>query len=265
MNIFLYELKAYSKNTIVWTIALIMLVFLLLSLFPSFAKEAVSVQKLLKGYPEAVRKALGISISNISSFLGFYSFVFVYVVLCGAIQAMNLGIGILSKETRAKAADFLFTKPAARSKVMTAKLLASLSLIIITNTIYLMAATLIASMVSEKSFDAKIFGMISLTLFFIQLMFMALGVVIAVLISNIKSVIPISLGTVFGFFMISMFGSVVEDDAMRYMTPFKYFDTAYIIKHSAYESSFMMVALLFISVALLISYGIYSRKDKHTV
>ena len=122
-----------------------------------------------------------------------------------------------------------------------------------------------ASIVKTEDYSYKIFFMISITLFFVQLMFLALGVIISVVVPKIKSVLPISLGTVFAFFIIGMFASTTGDDAMRYITPFKYFDTSYIIKNSSYEVSFIIIEIVFIIVAITASYFVYSKKDVHAV
>ena len=115
MNMFLHELKAYRKSTIIWTCSLIALVVLFLSMFPTFSKEADAFKEIMEGFPEPVRKALGLSVDSMSSILGFYSYIFLYITLCGAIQAMNLGTSIVSKEVREKTADFLLTKPVTRT------------------------------------------------------------------------------------------------------------------------------------------------------
>lgn len=265
MNMFLHELRAYRKSTIIWTCSLVAIILLFFSIFPSIAKEAEQFKKLMEGFPEAVRKAIGLSLENIGSILGFYSYVFLYISLCGAIQAMNLGTSIVSKEVREKTADFLLTKPVTRTQIMTSKLLAALTSLVITNVVYVAAATTMASLVEIKEYSTKIFLMISLTLFFLQLIFLALGIIISVVASKIKSVLPISLGTVFAFFIISMLASTTEEDALRYISPFKYFDPAYIVKNSSYEASYMIVAIGFIITAITASYLIYCKKDIHAV
>ncbi|MBB6215411.1 ABC-2 type transport system permease protein [Anaerosolibacter carboniphilus] len=265
MNMFLHELKAYRKSTITWTLSLVGLILLFFSMFPSISKEAEEFKKIMEGFPEALRLALGISVENIGSILGFYSYVFLYISLCGAIQAMNLGTSIVSKEVREKTADFLLSKPVTRTQVMTSKLLAALASLVITNVFYLTAAVIMASLVETKAYSTKIFLMISLTLFFLQLIFLALGIIVSVVVPKIKSVLPISLGIVFTFFIISALASTTGDDALRYITPFKYFDLAYIVQHSSYEPTFVMAAIGFIAAAITISYFIYCRKDIHAV
>ena len=265
MNMFLHELKAYRKSTIIWTCSLIALIVLFMSIYPAFSKEVDAFKKLMEGFPEPVRKAFGLSVDSMSSIIGFYSYTFLYITLCGAIQAMNLGTSIVSKEVREKTADFLLTKPVTRSQIMTSKLLAALTSLVITNVAYLTASSIMASIVKTEDYSYKIFFMISITLFFIQLIFLVLGVVVSVLAHKIKSVLPISLGTVFGFFIAGMLASTIGDEAVRYITPFKYFDTNYIIRNSGYETSFVIVEIVFVIVAITASYIVYCKKDIHAV
>jgi ABC-2 type transport system permease protein len=265
MNMYLHELKAYRKSTIIWTVSVVALMVFFMSLFPGLTKDTDQFKKLLEAYPVGVRKALGISLGSITSLLGFYSYTFTYVVLCGSIQAMNLGTSILSKEVREKTADFLLTKPVTRKQIVSAKLLAVVTSLVITNVIYIATACITASAVSEKSVDFHTFILISVTAFFVELMFVALGFFISAWVSKIKSVLSISLGVVFGLFIITMFGSALGEKTVRYFSPFKYYDTAYIIKHSSYEASFIIIEIVFIIAAIVASFMIYSKKDIHAV
>jgi ABC-2 type transport system permease protein len=241
-------------------------VLLFLAMFPAMSKDAADFKKMLDNYSPALVKALGFSFDSLFSLLGFYSSVtLMYVLLCGSIQAMNLGTSIISKEVRDKTADFLLTKPVSRMQIMTAKLCAVITSLVITNVFFIAAASLMASVVQTEAYDYKIFLLVSLPLFFVQLMFMSLGIIISVLVPKIRSVLPISLGTVFGFFILSMLSSSNGDTASRFITPFKYFDSTYIIKNSAYEASYSIVAILFIVVTIAASYIIYSKKDIHSV
>ncbi|MEH7011125.1 ABC transporter permease subunit [Neobacillus niacini] len=265
MNILLHELKAYRKSTIIWTISLIMVVALFMSFYPSFTKDTEEFRKLLEGYPAALREAFGINLDNFFSILGFYCYGLSFVTLCGAIQAMNLGTSIVNKEVREKTADFLLTKPVTRTTVLTNKLLAALISIIITNIVYLAVATLLAYQVATEDFNVSIFILLSLTVLFVQLIFLALGIIISVIVQKIKSVLTVSLATVFAFYFLGMFSSTSAEEAKRYLSPFKYFDTAYIIEKSGYEASFLITGAVVIIVAIGASFFIYAKKDIHSV
>lgn len=263
MNIFMYELKVQQKSTIVWSTALVAIVVLFMSMFPSISKEISDFKTLLEGFPEGIRKALGIQVDTIGSVVGFYSYIFLYITLCGSIQAMNYGLSVGSREVREKTADFLFTKPVTRTKIMTSKILAAFMVLLLTNVVFIAAACIMASMVTTENYSLKVFMLISLTLLFIQLIFLALGIIISVLFSKIKSVITVSLGVVFSFFIIGMIAA--NEEPGRYFSPFKYFDHTYIMQHSGYELSFLFIGSAVIFVSLLISYLVNVKKDIPTV
>ncbi len=261
MNMYLHELKVYRKSTIIWTCSIIALIVLMMSLFTSFSKDAELVQEMMHNFPEAMQKALGLSTLDMTSLLGYYGYLFTFILICGAIQAMNLGVGILSAEVREKTADFLLVKPVTRKKIITSKLLAALTCVVITNVLYLVAVIIRISAFKSYEYSMKLLIMISLSLFFIQLIFFSLGFIISVVVRKIKSVLPVSLGIVFGMYILNALGSAIGDEKIRYISPFRYFDVTYILENEAYEVPFMIISIVFVIIAIVASYILYSKKD----
>jgi ABC-2 type transport system permease protein len=261
MNIFLHELRACRKSTLVWILTLIIVIIVFMSLYPAFSKDAELTTKMLEGFPEVVREALGVRLDSFFSIIGFYSFIYTYIVLCGSIQAMNSGLSILSKEVRDRTADFLLTKPIKRHQIVTAKLLASFTSLVFTNIVFIPIAYIVLSILKTESINILTFLLISFSLFLIQILFFSMGVLISVLLPKIKSVITVSLSTVFGFFIIDLFNGVINDKVLRYFTPYKYFDYLYIIQNNRYETPFIIIIAIFTMIAIFSSYIIYSRKD----
>jgi len=265
MNMYLYELKAYRNATMIWTASMTGFVLLMMAMYPSFAGDAEAFMDVLASMPESVVQAIGIQIDSIASLLGYYSYIFLYVSLCGAIQAMHLGSSILSKETREKTADFLLAKPVTRGAILISKALAALTLLLATNIVYFGAASLIASSVALEPYDYGAFALISLSLLLLQLIFLAIGIAAAMLLPRMKTVLPVTLGTVFAFFVLTFIGSSSGDGKLRYVTPFHYFDRAYIIQHGSYETGFVAASLAIIAVCLLFGYLRYRSRDVHAV
>lgn len=265
MNIFIHELKTYRKSTIIWSLSLIAIMIIFMSMYSTFAEDAKGFMKIVENYPEAIRNAMGFNQENFFTILGFYSFPLSFITLCAAIQAMNLGTSIVNKEVREKTVDFLLTKPVTRTKILTAKLLAAFVSIVVTNIFYFAAASFVALQVQTDDFSLKIFLLLSLTIFFIQLIFLTLGIIISVIVQKIKSVLTVSLATVFAFYFVGMFSDTTGDEVKRYFSPFKYFDNAYIMKHSSYEITFLIAGAVIIILAIATSYVVYSKKDIHAV
>lgn len=266
MNMYLHELKSLRKSTIIWACSIIALAAIFISVYPGMVNDAADFKKLLGGYPASVRAILGINLDYITSILGFYSMIFSFIVLCGAIQAMIYGASILSKENRERTADFLLVKPVSRAFIVSAKFLAAFTMILVTDIIFYTALLIMVSLVKPVDYDGNLFFMVNLTLFFIQLIFLAIGAVVSVFFNKLKSVLPVSLGIVIGLYMTgALLATGKSDDAARFISPFKYFDVTYIIKNASYEVPFMLTGAIIVVVAVAASYIIYIRKDIQAV
>jgi len=261
MNIYFHELKIYKKVTAIWTIALVSFMLVFFAFFPSLTVDITNTQALFEGFPDAVKNGMGLLFDSFGSILGYYAFPLTFILLIGGIQAMNLGISIVSKEIKDATADFLLTKPLSRSEILTSKILAAFSLIIITNFIYISCATMMANFISSEPYSFQSFLMISLSLFYVQTIFLALGLFLSIILPKLKSVLSVSLATVFIFYFLSFLSTSASDDVLRYFTPFKYFDVNYIVANGQYEIRFIVIAIVVVIMMLIGSYVVFQKKD----
>ncbi|WP_066503178.1 ABC transporter permease subunit [Abyssisolibacter fermentans] len=261
MNIFKYEFKSYLKENIIWTVSLILCLLLFLSIYPSFSSEAEKLERLLNNFPETFKKAFGFNNLTFSSINSFYSMIFMYIKLIGAIFAMKLGLDIMSKEIREKTVEFLVVKPVNRKQIITPKFLAVLTHVIIMNVIYLICALLLVQIFKKVEFDFKTFLLISLSLFFIQIFFLTFGILIGTIVKKIKSVLPITMGVVFGFYIIQLLNNTLQDKKLSYISPFGYFDPDSIMLEIAYKTNYLILNFILAMVFICFAYIRYQKKD----
>jgi len=126
-NIFRHEWRARQRSVIVWSLAVAAVIFIFLSFFSGFADQAGLINEMMARFPPEMRAAFGLNDMDLTTVLGYYSFVFLFVQLCLAIQAGNYGFGLVSIEESELTADFLLSKPVSRGQVLTSKLLAALT------------------------------------------------------------------------------------------------------------------------------------------
>ena len=261
MNIYLYELKANRKFAITWIITMICIVFFLALFFPSFANDVDDFAKIMSNLPASIQSALGMNPKTIGTILGYYAFVLTILTICGAMEAMLLGLSILSKEIRAKTADFLLSKPVSRNQIVASKLLACLTIIVVSNLIYLLTFYPILLMYTNASFPYETYALLTLTVFFIQIMFFTIGALISVIVSKVKAILPLSLGIVFGIYLLSTF----SDEKLRALLPFKYFNIPEILQKSSYEFKYVWLALGIAAISVILTFVIYKKKDIQAV
>ena len=265
MNMYLHEIKSLRKSTILWAVSMIAIAVLYFSLYSGMVKDAEDFRNLLAAYPASIRAMLGVSLDSITSILGFYSMIFSFVAICGAIQAMNYGLSTLSKESRERTADFLLVKPVSRAAIVTSKLLAVLTMLLATDVLYYLGASITANIVKTADYSVRLFFMVTLTLLFIQLIFFALGVFISVFFKKLNSVLPISLGVVFGLYILGAVLVTDKNDVARFISPFQYFNIPYIINNARYELQYIITGAIIVAVTIAASYIIYVKKDIHAV
>ncbi len=264
MNVYFHELRMAKNSMITWIFVLILVTALFMSIFPAFNADAEASRKMLAGFPPQIQAMFGLSMQTFLTFLGFYAYTFTYVGLAGAVQAMNLGLTMLSREVSNKTSDFLLTKPITRTTVFWQKLLAALTVLIITNLVIIAATLLFSVVFGAGTFSLKIFSLLALAFFLVQLMFLGIGILVSQLL-RIKSVISVSLGIVFGFFVIGMLQGLTDDDKLRYITPFKYYDHMQIVIDKHYEQPFVWLTIAVIAVSMIVGYVIYRTRDTRSV
>ena len=263
MNIYIHELKAYRKNTLIWILSLSAGVVFMFSVYPAFSSNAVAIGGALKNYPLMIQLAFGLYIDQIGSVNGFYSFIVTFLTLVGAVQAMTLGLHVLSKEAADRTADFLMTKPVPRYRVAAAKFLSVFTVIAITSTVFIALASVLASGIAGAPYNHRTFFLMSLTFFFVQTMFLSLGFLVAAVAKKIRSVLPVAMSCVFALFALGTVAAMVEQEAIKYLTPFKYFETYYILMTSSYKPSFALAAALVTAGLVLAGFLVFIRRDVH--
>jgi len=263
MNIYRQELKMLRGSFIVWTLALLALATVYLSVYPAFARDADAVIQTFAHLPPAVKNAMGTGGFEIFTFLGFFANILPIFLLAGGIQAMNMGITMTNRERLAQTTDFLLSKPVARTRVFGQKLLANLTVITATSVV-LIGYTYIGSQATGAGDFSKLTFLMVMAVFTgIQLWFLSVGLVVSALVGRIRVVIGISMAAVFSFFVLALFGSVIGDEAIRYMTPFKYVDLLEVVKMQSYELPHIIVWAGIVVIGIALSWLLYRRKDVH--
>jgi ABC-2 type transport system permease protein len=261
-TVFRQELRMHLRSVIIWCVAAGLLIFVFVSLFSSFAKDAELLNQMMANFPEALRAAFGLNGADLSTVLGYFGFVFLFVQICVAIQASNYGFGLVSIEEREWTADFLLTKPVGRSLILTSKLLAALVGLAITDVVIFISSFAAVSLFSAgRPYDVGTFLLMLLSIVPFELVFLSLGLVISLLVKRVRSVTPYAMGLGFGMYVLSAFGGMLGESVLEKITPFKHFDPNYVIQHVTYDWPLVAISLATIVISLLGSYVLYTRRD----
>lgn len=262
MNIYKLEFKMHVRSLVIWSVALILLIFFFMSVFTSIAVDAELMNEMMSQFPQELLVAFGMNDLDLSSVLGFYSLAFLFCQICFAVQAANYGFTILSVEETDLTADFLLSKPVGRTRILTSKFLAALTGLTITNLVVWISSFVFINVYrGERTYETRTLLLLLLSIAVFQLFFLTVGMVVSLLVKRVRSVTPFSMGLAFGMYVLSAFGGMLGEDTLEIITPFKHFEPNYIIRHGTYDMPLALISVLLIVISIGGSYLLYARRD----
>ena len=262
MNILVRELQAQLKSLAVWCLGMIFLVYTGMIKYAGFADAGQEVNKLFENLPPEVKSILGMGELDISSIAGFYAVFYLYFMLLGGLHAIMLGAEIISREERDRTGDFLYAKPAKRSRIITSKLITVLINAMVLNLVILTASVILVRSFNHGQPITDIIIKLMLSLFILQLLFGSIGACIAALSENSKK----AAGRSAAFLLMVFFISVAVDlydkiDFLAYITPFKYFPAEEIIIQGKYSMISLLLSLILMIIFIFLTYQGMQRRD----
>lgn len=262
MNIFRRELRAHRNGLIGWSVAMIFLVASGMAKFSALGSGGQSANELFKAFPKPVQAILGVQGLDLTTVIGYFGVLYLYMQLTVSIHATMLGAEIISKEERDRTSEFLFQKPVTRARVVTEKLLAGIVNIIILNVITLVSSILMVAVFAKNYSNNNIIFVLMAGLLVMQLLFFSLGAALAGYFKNPKlsSIVATSilLATYIIWVVIDLNSKL---DLLKYVTPFKYFDASVIITDGRLDPIYITLSVIILVVFITTTYLTFNKRD----
>jgi ABC-2 type transport system permease protein len=262
MNIFRREMKANLRGLLIWALALALLNFWMVSIFPNMAADGAKLEEMMEVYPESMLKLFNMDKLNFSDPLGFYGVEsFFMVVLFGSIYGAMLGSGLLAKEEDEKTIEFLLARPVSRGEIIRDKTLAWIVYLVLFNLIIGVFTWLGFELFEVGEFSRETLFLLLLAPLFVHLAFAALGFFCALFFTRRKTALTISVGLVLGLYFLNAVALLAEVEALSWLTPFRYMDAAEIVAEGAINPVFALILLAFAAFAVILTWALYRRRD----
>lgn len=259
MNIIRHEFKSNLKSFIIWLISLGILFFVASFEFEMFQNDP-RINEIFDSFG-GLFDAIG-GIPDLTTAAGYLSLVSLYIYIPLAIYSAMLGSRIISKEEKNRTAEYLFTLPVSRTKVITSKLVVAVTYTVVINVLLMLVCLVAYGTLSDspETFRTFVFNL-GLGVLLTQMIFLSLGMVLASLLKNYKKSGGIIVGVVIGTFMISMLVGLAEAaKPLKYITPFQYFPSADMIE-GTFEPIFLLITLAIIVSSIVGLYFFYKKRD----
>jgi ABC-2 type transport system permease protein len=262
MNLFKRELKANRRSLIIWSIGVIFMVAAGMGKYSSLDGTGQSMNMLMADMPKSLQAIMGTGSLDLSTPIGYFGILFLYLAVMAAIHAAMLGSNILSKEERDKTVEFLLVKPISRTKMITSKLLAAFVNILMFNFVTFASSV---GMVRKYAAGEDVTGditMLIIGMFILQLIFLVIGTAIAAIYKNAKKATSLATGILLILFILSIAIDMNEKlDGLKFLTPFKYYDAKLVLQEGGFEPIYLALSALLLFGLTIVTYVFYRKRD----
>ena len=261
MNIFIRELKANFRSLLVWGGVVILFIFIGITKFSAYEGNPQMLE-ILDSMPPALLEAFQMNAFNLTTITGFYGVMFTYFALMATISAAMWGSDIISKEERDKTVEFTLTLPITRGKLVTGKIGAA-----VVNCIVLLLIMWGASLAAVAQYEPtsefyEFLTLLMVALFFMQMVFLSLGIFLACAMKDYKRSGSIAVSLILVTYFFSVISGLSENlEFLEYLSPFKYFNPADLLHESRIDLNYVWLSLGLIAVFIVGGYITYSKRD----
>jgi len=257
------EMKVYLKGFFIWTLITAAMYIMVFMMYPHIMNDNTkeSIDEMMKIFPEDILKAFNMDIASIDTAFGWLkSEGFVFILLVVGAYAGILGSSIILKEESDKTIEYLNSLPVKRTNIVISKMLCGLIYVVA-----MVAGLGIINYVGLKAtceFDEKQYMLLSVTPLFSSLVIYMLGMFIATFTHKTKKMTGISLGLVFGSYILQVISGLSEDvEFFKYFTPFTLADVRNVIENTELEPILIIISLVLCVVLFVGTLVHYNRKE----
>lgn len=260
--IFRREFSRSLKALIIWSVLLSGLIFLVLSMYPTFAEQQDSLQKMFDAFPESLQKVFGMHELDFSTIIGFYAIeAYLIVALFGSIYAAMLAANILAKEESEKTIEFLLSMPVTRNTIVSSKLLLVIVNLFIFNALIALVSWLGFLTAGETPAPTDFLWLVIGSLL-THLIFASAAFLLSATLRRGRNTWPVAIGIVlFTYFLDAIAGISAQTEFLKHFSPFQYFNATDILAKQGLPAGYTMITCAIIVVCISATYAYYHQKD----
>ena len=257
------EFKVNLKSFIIWLSILIVMFLFVYMVYPYIITEDTinQMDELMKVFPPEILKAFNMDMDSITTAFGWVKsegLIFAFLLL--GIFAANLGGNILLKEESDKTIEYLGTLPITRSRIITNKIIVSLTYII--STVLIFGIFNYICLTISGDFNHKQFFLLFTSPIFVLLPLFAISLFISTFFHKNKTSIGISLGLVFISYVLNILSELSDKvEFLKYFSLNTLADLRNIISNVEYNYVCAIISLCITVVFIVATYIRYNKKE----
>lgn len=259
MTIFRHELYQGRIALIVWTVSIAFLFAVCIFLFPEMEGEMEQVSDVFSAMGN-FSAAFGMDQVSFGTLTGFYAVECGNILgLGGALYSAICGISILSKEEKDHTAEFLFTHPVSRNRILSGKLAALFIQILILNT-FVLFSSLISICAVGEAIPWKDILLLHLAYILLQIEIASICFGISAFMR--KGSLGVGLGLAVILYFFNIIANISESAGfLKYISPYGYAEGTDIVTNSRLDGILVLLGMIYGLIGIAAGYIKYNKKD----
>ena len=259
MNIILKEAKGYIIPLLIWLASLISIYMVASIEFDAFQGNDEIAQAMAQF--EQLFIALGTSPQDMTTPEGFLGIMAIYIYLPLGIYSGLLGSSIISKEEKDRTAEFLFSLPVSRTKVITSKLIVAVFFSALLAFGITVGNILIFSRFDPDPVFFDFVWNMGLGVFLTQMIFLSMGVALSSVLKYYKKSGSITVVVLISTFMLNiLIGFVEELEFLMIISPFDYFSVENMLE-GLFEIQYLIITFALVFAGIFTLFKFYPKRD----
>ena len=259
MTIIRHELRQGRTSFLVGTCAVSFFLAVCVLIFPEF-KDSMSAFNTLFASMGAFTAAFGMDKLNFGTLIGYYAIECGNVLgLCGAFYAALISVSMLSKEEHDRTAEFLFTHPVSRKRVLTEKLAAIFLQITAMNLIVYVVSVVSILLIGEPV-PWKTLNLLHAAYLIMQ--YELAGICYGISAFMRRGSAGAGLGAAVTLYVMNLAANMTGSAAfLKYITPYGYCDGAGIVSTGSLDGGMIAIGVSVGCAGIAAAYLHYLKKD----
>jgi ABC-2 type transport system permease protein len=215
-----HELRTHARGTLVWWLAMAVMLALVCALQPSLANGLLAAK--IDSMPEGMRRAFGLELVDFHRPAAYLATNFLYVTLSAALLAGRLGAAAIAREETLRTAELLYTQPVSRTRILGGKA-AAVAVYAVAFPAALAAVALpVLSGVAERPLEAGLTASLFAGAAALALCFAGIGMLIAASLRDARAAVGVTLAVAVATYLLGLLSALAPAVApLRWLSPYK--------------------------------------------
>jgi ABC-2 type transport system permease protein len=259
-TIFLKELKRTRTGLIIWSVIVGLVASMGIMEYPVLKPNLNLVEDALDLIPKMGQLIFGVYNVNLNEPIGYYIVMYYWTGLIVFAHAIYTGASIISKESRDKTAEYLFTKPYAKSVIVTAKMYAAIvNILVVGFTATVLSLLAMIPINGESAVYGRVFASCA-GMFITQGILLMLGLLCGALFKGYRAGVFSAAGVLLLSYCLMFFVQYIDAPQLSFLSPLTFFGVSDVAKNGLGLINILLSAAI-ITLCVYFTQRLYAKKE----